>query len=84
MEHMFKRFLALTALIACLGGSADIFGQTTTDIGQVSPKFTIRSQGTNALRRIVGTADKMNLYDIDCWNGFFSIMPVPAHLMTTE
>lgn len=76
MEHMFKRFLALTALMTCVG----ISGMATTVAnnvfpGPVTPKFTIRSQGTNALRRLVGTWDMMNLYDSDCWNGIFSIMP---------
>ena len=71
MEHMFKRFLALTTLIACFGASA----ADNDNVGRVTPKITIRSQGTNALRRLVGTADMMNLYDNDCWNGFFSIMP---------
>src|ERR1700757_3862559 len=79
MEHMFKKFLALTALAACLGGFADVTAMVTANnnnIGPVTPKFTIRSQGTNALRRLVGVWDKMNLYDApDCWNGLFSIMP---------
>jgi len=36
----------------------------------VSPKFTIRSQGTNALRRLVGNVDKVDVYDMDAkyWN----------------
>ena len=72
MEHMFKKFLALTTLITCFSASAadQVFP------GPVTPKFTIRSQGTNALRRLVGVWDKMNLYDApDCWNGLFSITP---------
>ena len=76
MEHMFKRFLALTALMTCVGISG--MATTTANVfpGPVTPKFTIRSQGTNALRRLVGgTADLMCMYDTDCWNGFFSIMP---------
>ncbi len=75
MEHMFKRFLALTTLIACFGSSAAFGMSTSNDLGRVTPKITIRSQGTNALRRLVGTADMMNLYDNDSWNGFVSIMP---------
>jgi hypothetical protein len=78
MEHMFKKFLALTALAACLGGFADVTAMVTANnnnIGRVTPKFTIRSQGTNALRRLVGVWDKMNLYDECDWNAFFSIMP---------
>ncbi len=55
----------------CYGGSstANVFP------GPVTPKFTIRSQGTNALRRLVQTWDMMNLYDTDKMNGFFSVMP---------
>lgn len=41
----------------------------------VSPKFTIRSQGTNALRRIVQSADLMCLYDMDKINGFITLTP---------
>ncbi len=41
----------------------------------VSPKFTIRSQGTNALRRIVQSADLMCLYDMDKINGFITFTP---------
>jgi len=74
MEHMFKKFLALTALVACFGASAA--DNDNNNIGRVTPKITIRSQGTNALRRLVGgTADLMCLYDNDNMNGFFSIMP---------
>ncbi|HRN77914.1 MAG TPA: hypothetical protein PLU71_01630 [Candidatus Dependentiae bacterium] len=37
----------------------------TADHQTVTPKFTIRSQGTNALRRLVGTVDKVDIYDMD-------------------
>jgi hypothetical protein len=69
MEHMFKRFLILTAVITGFGISA------ADHASSVAPQFRIRSQGTNALRRLVGVWDKMNLYDTDSMNGFFSITP---------
>ena len=40
----------------------------------VTPKFTIRSQGTNALRRLVNNVGKINR-DEECGYGVFSIMP---------
>jgi hypothetical protein len=80
MEHMFKRILALTTLLTCIGMSDNVSAMAATAAanvfpGPVTPKFTIRSQGTNALRRLVQTWDMMNLYDTDKMNGFFSVMP---------
>jgi len=41
----------------------------------ITPKFTIRSQGANALRRMVQSVGVMNLYDISGLNGTVAITP---------
>jgi hypothetical protein len=53
----------------------NILYAATPETLAVSPKFTIRSQGTNALRRLVQCADLMCIYDIETINGFVSAMP---------
>lgn len=70
MKQIYKKMLSLLMLSSCIPLCA-----AATETIAVSPKYTIRSQGTNALRRIVQTADLMCLYDMDKINGFISFMP---------
>jgi len=42
---------------------------------QVSPKYTIRSQGANAARRIVNSTQHIKLYGEENWYGTFSLTP---------
>ncbi len=70
MEQTFKKIFSLLMLCTYGAISAD------TPVTQaVSPKFTIRSQGTNALRRLVQNADLMCMYDMDKINGFLTVTP---------
>jgi hypothetical protein len=68
MNRTIYRYLSLLAILSILNIHADESCTTVT------PKLTIRSQGTNALRRLVNNVGKMNLED-ESGYGFFSIMP---------
>jgi hypothetical protein len=46
--------------------SSFCYADSTMD---VTPRFTIRSQGTNAVRRIIQSTDKANLYDMEKFYG---------------
>ena len=70
MERMFKKIFSLFMICTYSALGAD----APNTLG-VSPKFTIRSQGTNALRRIIQDADLMCLYDMDKINGFITFTP---------
>jgi len=70
MEQTFKKIFSL--LMLCTYGTLCADAPETH---AVAPKFTIRSQGTNAARRIVQSADLMCLYDMDKINGFITLTP---------
>jgi len=76
MECSFKKVLSIALLLSSGLALADSCCNTTCDstgIKSVSPKYTIRSQGTNAVRRMVGSVGKMNLYDVDKLNGTMAL-----------
>ncbi len=58
----------MTLLLTCFTTHAD-------SIHPITPKFTIRSQGANALRRMVQSVDIMNVYDICALNGTVAVTP---------
>jgi len=68
MERMFKKIVSLSLLLSISAAFADI-------TQKVTPKFTIRSQGTNAARRAMGSVGHVNLYDMEKWYGTLSITP---------
>ncbi len=69
MNRTICKYLSLSLILSIL----NIHAQESNNHA-VAPKFTIRSQGTNALRRLVGNVGKMNLEE-ECGYGIFSIMP---------
>lgn len=58
MERSFKKFLSLSLLVSAFGINAAI-------TQSVTPRFTIRPQGANALRRMVQSVGHTNIYDMD-------------------
>ncbi len=70
MERMFKKIFSLSLLLSfCAAFAADEPSKAVT------PKFTIRSQGTNAARRMMGSVGHVMLYDMDKWYGTLSFTP---------
>ncbi len=69
MERMFKKIISLSLLLSVCAAFADDPSKTVT------PKFTIRSQGTNAARRMMGSVGHVMLYDMDKWYGTLSLTP---------
>jgi len=71
----FTKQLSLALLLSSGLALADNCCNTTCDstTKSVSPKYTIRSQGTNAVRRMVGSVGHVNLYDMDSFNGTFAL-----------
>src|SRR5271168_5269065 len=68
MKHFYKKISSLVILIICCTAYAD-------SLRPITPKFIIRSQGANALRRMVQSVGVMNLYDINTINGTVAITP---------
>ncbi len=52
-----------------------IFVSSFVCANSVTPKYTIRSQGTNAARRLAGSVDHVMLYDMENWYGTLSVTP---------
>ncbi len=69
MNRTICKYLSLSLVLSILNVHAE-----ESNSHAVTPKFTIRSQGTNAVRRIVNTVGKINL-DEECGYGTFSITP---------
>jgi len=69
MKRTFKKIISLSVLlIVCAAFAAD-------PEKIVTPKFTIRSQGTNAARRMVGSVNNVMLADMDQRYGTLSLTP---------
>lgn len=77
MKHLYKKLFSLTILLTCLTTHAD-------SAHPITPKFTIRSQGANALRRMTQSANIMNMYDIDTMNGTVAITPEYSRSIRTN
>jgi len=60
-RHIYK-YLSLGMLFGCVFAYAD---DTTTSNSSVVPQYYIRSQGANAVRRIIGEVNKVDIYDAD-------------------
>jgi hypothetical protein len=70
MERMFKKIFSLSLLLSfCAAFAADEPSKAVT------PKFTIRSQGTDAARRMMGSVGHVMLYDMEKWYGTLSFTP---------
>jgi len=68
MKHLYKKLSSLIILLTCCTAYTD-------SAHPITPKFTIRSQGANALRRMVQSVGIMNIYDICTLNGTVAITP---------
>jgi len=75
MKHVTKQVFFALLLLSSGIAIADSCCNTSCDstTRSVTPKFTIRSQGTNAVRRMVQSVGNTNLYDIDSFNGTFAL-----------
>lgn len=64
MKRHIYRYLSLSVILSSIIVYADNSSRTVT------PKFTIRSQGSNTVRRVMGSIGKVHLYDMDkrYWN----------------
>ncbi len=69
MKHTYKKIFSLSILFSVCTAFA------TDPQATVTPKFTIRSQGTNATRRMVGSVGHIMLADMDQRYGTFSLTP---------
>ncbi|HRN77912.1 MAG TPA: hypothetical protein PLU71_01620 [Candidatus Dependentiae bacterium] len=78
MERTLKKVLSIALLLSSAVLSADSCCTTdccdgNTGTNSVTPKYTIRSQGTNAVRRMIDSVGNMNLYDMDKLNGTMAL-----------
>ncbi len=76
-RHVFRRLSMgiLMSVITTLQLSASCKSSSSNCLHSVTPKLTIRSQGTNAARRMAGSVGQINLNNMDQLYGTISITP---------
>ena len=70
-RHIYK-YLSLGMLFGCVFAYAE---DTTASNSSVTSQYYIRSQGFNAVRRVIGSVGKVNIYDADKQQWNLSLTP---------